>query len=150
MNDSNLSNRILWIKALWNSFFALLIGFAVYMLPGLIVGLKMGFELGPKMKNSPEVSAQISETISGMYQENILLIVGSIIVTGLVILWRSRIVSRGTGDKKLINGFLVGFFPSFIGLLYIFISGFNIISVLGIVLFIGLGLLGGILYEKST
>lgn len=150
MNDSNLSNRILWIKALWNSFLALLIGFAVYMLPGLIVSFKMGFELGPKMKNSSEVSAQISETISVMYQKNKLLIVGYIIVTGLVILWRSRIVSRGTGDKKLINGFLVGFFPSFIGLLYIFIRGFNIISVVEIVLFIGLGLLGGILHEKST
>jgi phosphoglycerol transferase MdoB-like AlkP superfamily enzyme len=150
MNDSNLSNRILWIKALWNSILALLIGFVVYMFPGLIVGFKMGFELGPKTKNNPEVSAQISKTISEMYQENILFIIGSIIITGLAILWRSRIVSRGTGDKKLINGFLVGFFPLFIGLLYIGMRGFNIIAVVGIVLFIGLGLLGSMLHEKSS
>ena len=143
MKDSNISNRILWIKALWNSFLALLIGFIVYMLPGLIVGFKMGFELSPKTKNKGEVGVQISEAVSKMYRESILLIVVAIIATGLAILWRSGIVSRGTGDKKLINGFLVSCFPSFIGLLYIFLIGFNVISILGILLFIGSGLLGG-------
>ena len=128
MKYSNISNRILWVKSLWNSFLALLIGFIVYMLPGLIVGFKMGFELGPKTKNKGE---------------SILLIVVGIIATSLAILWRSGIVSRGTGDKKLINGFLVSCFPSFIGLLYIFLIGFNVISILGILLFIGSGLLGG-------
>jgi len=150
MNDPNISNRILWIKALWNSFLALLIGFIVYMLPGLIVGFKMGFELGPKTKNKGEVGAQISEAVSKMYQESILLIVVGIIATSLAILWRSGIVSRGTGNKKLINGFLVSFFPSSIGLLYIFLISFNIISIAGIVLFIGSGLLGGTLHKNST
>ena len=148
MNESNILNRIMWMKALWNSFLALLIGFVVYMLPGLVVGFKMGIELGSKMKNNYQVGSQISETVSRMYQENIIFIVVSIIVTCLAILWRSRIVSKGTGNKKLTNGFLVSSLPSLISLLYIFIRGFNIIPVLGIVLFIGFALLGGILHEK--
>ena len=150
MNNSNVLNKILWIKALWNSFLALIIGFVFYMLPGLIVGFKMGFELGPKMKDSPELSAQISETISGMYRENIWLTIGYILVTGLLIFWRSRKVSKGTGDKKYINGLIVGFLPAFIGLLYIFMRGFSLHSVAVIVVFLGLGLLGSIVQEKST
>ena len=150
MSNTNILNRILGIKALWNSFLALLIGFVVYMLPGLIVGFKMGFELGPKTENNSEVGARISATVSKIYQENVIFIVVSIIVTGLAILWRSKIVSRGTGDKKLINGILVGLVPSLIGLLYIFMRGFNIISVAGVLIFTGSGLLGAIIHKKST
>ncbi|MEJ2196355.1 MAG: hypothetical protein P8X73_16050, partial [Ignavibacteriaceae bacterium] len=84
------------------------------------------------------------------YQENIIFIAVSIIITNLAIFWRSRIVSRGTGDKKLINGFLVGSFPSLIGLLYIFMRGFNLIAVVGILLFIGFGLLGIMSHRKTT
>ncbi len=110
----------------------------------------MGFELGPKMKDSGEVSARISEAISEMYHENIILTAGYIVLTGLLILWRSRLVSKGTGDKKLINGFLVGVIPALMGLIFIFTRGLNIISLIEIVTFIGLGLLGSTLGEKST
>jgi len=150
MSDSNILNRILWIKALWNSFLALLIGLVVYMLPGLIVGFKMGFELGSKMKKNNQIGTQISEVVSKMYQENIIFIAVSIIITNLAIFWTSRIVSRVTGDKKLINGFLVGSFPSLIGLLYIFMRGFNLIAVVGILLFIAFGLLGIMSHRKTT
>ena len=150
MKDANVSKRILWIKALWNSLLALLIGFVVYMLPGLIVGFKMGFELGLKTKDKGKVGVQISQAVSKMYQENVLLIIAAIIVTGLAIFWRSGIVNREPGDKKLINGFLVSLFPAFIGLLYIFSRGFNIISLAGIVLFIGSGLLGSRSYKNSN
>jgi hypothetical protein len=150
MNDSIILNRILWLRALWNSFLVLLIGFVIYMLPGLVVGFKMGFELASKMKNNNQVGPQISEAVSKMYQENIIFIEVSIIVTVLAIFWRSRIVSRGTGNKKLINGSLVSSFPSLIGLTYVFLRGFNIVPVLGIVLFIGFGLLGSISREKTT
>ena len=47
MNDSVTVNKILWGKALWKSTLALLISFVFYLLPGLIVGIKMGAELGP-------------------------------------------------------------------------------------------------------
>jgi hypothetical protein len=150
MSHSTFSNRILWIRALWNGFLALILGFVLYMIPGIIIGLKMGFDLGPKMKDSPEVTTQISETISKMYQENVMLMAGYIISTCLLILWRARVVTKGTGDKKLINGFLVGFIPALLGLLFIFTKGFNLISLVEIIVFIGSGLLGSTLQKKST
>ena len=153
MDKPGVLNKILWIKGLWNSFLALMIGFVLYMLPGLIIGFKMGFELGPKIKDSSEVSTQISETISKMYSENHWLTIGYILVTGLLIFWRSAKVSRGTGDKKYINGLIVGFFPVLIALLYIFMMQLNWLSLVVIIVSLGSGLLGSIIpheSEKST
>lgn len=149
MNDETAVNRILWIRALWNGFLALFLGFVLYMIPGLVLGFKMGFELGPKMKDSGEVGARISETISRMYQENIALMIGYIVITGLLILWRSRVVSRGTGDRKLINGLLVGIIPAFLSLIFVFTRGISVISVVEIAAFIGMGVLGGTLAVKT-
>jgi energy-coupling factor transporter transmembrane protein EcfT len=150
MKGSTFSNRILWMRTLWNGFLALILGIVLYMIPGIIIAFKMGFDLGPKLKNSQEVTTQISETISKMYQENAILTAGYIISTCLLILWRARVVTKGTGDKKLINGFLVGFIPALLGLLFIFTKGFNLISLVEIIVFIGSGLLGSTLQKKST
>jgi hypothetical protein len=149
VNNIAAVNRIVWIKALWNGFLALILSFVLYMIPGLILGFKMGFELGSKMKDSGEMSARISETISRMYQENIVLMVGYIVITGLLILWRARVVSRGTVDRRLINGLLVGIVPAFLSLIFVFTRGISVISVIEIAAFIGMGILGGTLAVKT-
>lgn len=141
-------NKILWIKTLSNSLFALITGFVIYMLPGLIVGFKMGSELGPKMKDSSVLSAQISKTVSLMYSENLWLTIGYILLTSLLIFWRSLKVSRGTGDKKYINGLMVGSLPVVIALLYIFMMGFNWLGVIVIIISSGSGLLGSVNSER--
>ena len=150
MNDSIILNKIFWGKALWKSFLALVLGFVFYMIPGLIAGSRMGFELGPKMKNSPELSGKISETVSVMYQENIWINIGFIVLTGLLIFWYSRKVSKGTGDKKYINGLIVGSFPTLIGLISVIMMGLNIFFIALILVSLGSGLLGSIVQGKST
>ncbi len=150
MDNSIVLNTILWGKALWKSFLALIIGFLFYMLPGLIVGFMMGIELGPKMKDSPEMSSKISETVSLMYQENIWINMGIIVLTSLLIFWYSRKVTKGTGDKKYINGLIVGSVPAFVGLMSVIMIGINIFFIAMILVSLGSGLLGSIVQEKST
>ena len=150
MNDSIILNKILWGKALWKSFLALVLGFVFYMIPGLIVGFKMGFELGPKMKNSPELSFKISKSVSLMYQENIWLNIGFIVLIGLLIFRYARKVSKGTGDKKYINGLIVGSFPTSIGLISVIMMGINIFFIALILVSLSAGLLGSIVHGKST
>jgi len=73
MNSNDDINKIQWIRALLNGILAWIIGFILYMLPGLIVAFKMGFELGPTSEDPASVSKQISQTIPGIYQDNLLL-----------------------------------------------------------------------------
>jgi len=150
MSDSIILNKILWMKALWKSFLALITGFAFYMLPGLIVGFKMGFELSPKMQDNPELSTKISEIISVMYQENVWINISFIVITSVLIFWHSRKISKGTGDKKKINGLLVGSLPALIGLVSILMIKINIFFIAMILLSLGSGLIGSVIEEKKS
>ena len=140
MSDSIILNKILWMKALWKSFLALITGFAFYMLPGLFIGFKMGSEL----------STKISEVISVMYQENVWINISFIVLTSLLIFWYSRKISKGTGDKKKINGLLVGSLPALIGLVSILMIKINIFFIAMILLSLGSGLIGSVIKEKKA
>ncbi len=60
-----LSNN--WFRSVANGFFAYSLAFFVYMVPGFIVSVKMGFTLGPQSNDPGAISAEISQTISKMY-----------------------------------------------------------------------------------
>lgn len=150
MNDSVTVNKILWGKALWKSTLALLISFVFYLLPGLIVGIKMGAELGPNSNNPAEVSATISKAVSILYQENTWINIGFIVLNGLLLFLYSKKLSKGTGDKMRINGLIVGSFPALIGLLSIIMIGSNIFFLAMIIVSLGSGLLGSVVHTKSS
>lgn len=137
--------KVLWAKALFNGVFAWVLGFILYMIPALIVALKMGFELGPKINDSAAVSQQISQTISKMYQNNLLLFIAFIIVVALLIFWRAKVVARNTGEKRKLNGALVAVFPVIINLLFNFSTGFDVTSVIALLVFVAAGYVGGLL-----
>ena len=48
VSENMNEGRILWLKSLLNSFLVWILGFIIFMVPGLIVSMKMGFELGLK------------------------------------------------------------------------------------------------------
>lgn len=85
MEKEKSPSRNAWIKSLFNGLLAYFLGFAVYMLPGFIVSIKMGFTLGPQSNDPSAVSAEISQTISGMYRESVLLSVLIIVSVSLFI-----------------------------------------------------------------
>ena len=143
MSADKKKSNILWVKALLNGILAWVLGFVIYMLPSLIVGFKMGFELGPTAEDPAAVSEQISQTIREMYQNNLLLTVGFIVVTALLIFWRAFIVARGTEGKKTANGLVVAVFPVIFTLLFIFSRGLDVSSLIELLVFIGAGYAGG-------
>lgn len=142
-------NKILWTRSILNGIVVLLAGFVLYLLPGLVLAFRMGFELGPKTKDTRETSARISSAVSQLYRDEIWLTVGFIIITGILILWRANSVAKRTGDKRLINGLIVGAVPGLIGLSFVFSAGFNLIALLEMVVFLGMGVLGGYLVKEE-
>ncbi len=147
MSSRDSVNKILWIKALLNGLLAWFIGFIFLMLPAFVVAIKMGIDLGPKSEDPASLSKQISQTISAMYQDNLLLTVGFFIVTALLIFWRARNVAKGTGKNKIMNGLIVPVFPVVFNLLFMISTGFDASSILGLIAFLGAGYAGGF-YSK--
>ncbi len=137
--------KILWAKALFNGLFAWVLGFILYMIPALVVAVKMGIELGPKSDDSAEVSQQISQAISKMYQNSILLFIAFIIVVALLIFWRATVLAKGSGEKRKLNSALVAVFPVVINLLFSFSTGFDVTSVIALLIFVAAGYVGGML-----
>ena len=112
------------------------------MLPAFVVAIKMGINLEPKSEDPASLSKQISQTISAMYQDNLLLTVGFIIVTALLIFWRAKNAAKGTGEKKIINGLFVPVFPVVINLLFMISTVFDTSSIIGLIAFFGAGYAG--------
>lgn len=141
-----MSNEtILWIKAFLNGIFVWILGFIIYMIPGLIIAFKMGFELGPKSNDPSMIGKQIGQTIHGIYQNNLWLTIGFIVVTALLIFWRAGTVAKSSRDKSTINGLLVTAFPVLLSLLFAYSTGFNLTSVIEILGFLAAGYAGGYL-----
>lgn len=138
--------KVLWIKALVNGIFVWILGFILYLIPALVVAFKMSFKLGPKSDNPAEISEQISRTIATIYQNNILLTIGFILVTALLIIWRARSVSKISDVKGLSPGLLVAVFPVIFSILFDYSTGFDISSIIEILAFIGAGYMGAHLY----
>ncbi len=136
MSAENDKQNNLWFKALLNGILAWFLGFIIYMIPAFVVAFKMGLELGPKSDDPAAVSEQISQTISGMYRNNILLTIGFIIITALFILWRAKRVAKKSVDNKSSMGLLVALIPVLFGILFIFSKGLNILSLVEVFVFL--------------
>jgi hypothetical protein len=143
MSDEN--RKFLWAKGLFNGIIAWVLGFVLYLVPAFVVAIKMGFELGPESDDPKAVSEKISQTISGMYQDNLVLTFGFIILTSLLILWRSKIVTSAALSNHIVNGLLVAVFPLLFSLVFMISTGFGFTSIIEFVLFLGAGYLGGYL-----
>ncbi len=149
MKEKKCTQSIRWGKALLNGLLVIVIAFGLFMLPGMIKAFRMGFALGPQLQDSAEVSRQISESISTMYKGNKLLITGYVVATLLLIFWRAWAVSRGTGNKSLINGILVSVFPILLSVLFM-LNGFSFQDLVEPLLFAGAGLAGGLPAKKQS
>ena len=82
-------------KVLLNGLVVGLVGFAVYMIPALVVAFGLAFEMGSQRQGSAAISATISRKIAAMYAENGWLQVGLIIIVGLLTVWRVRAAKTG-------------------------------------------------------
>ncbi len=142
--ESRRKNR-LWFKALLNGILAWIIGFILYMVPGIILAFQMGFQLGPESDDPSAVSEQISQSVSEMYQNSLWLSIGFVVVTALLILWRSMTMAKKNLDKKISSGLWIAAFPVLMGIFFIISWGFNMLSIVEILAFIAAGYGGGYL-----
>ncbi len=128
------TKKIYWFKSILNGLWAWLLGMAIYMIPALVVGFKMGFELGPQLKDNAAVSAEISQTIATMYRDSLYLhIFFFVIMLGLIV-WRSYKVVRLPQSHALLNAVIVAAVPSLITVLSS-AKHFDLFALLGVVAF---------------
>ena len=143
MADTDGASRLRWWKVLANGLLAWIIGFALYMIPSLVVAFKMGFELGPQGVDSSTISSQISQAISSMYRESLMLAIGYTLVVAVLVFWRARVVAKGTGTFGGAHGLLVGAIPALLSLLLLVVSQMDLSTALDVVVFLAAGYIGG-------
>jgi hypothetical protein len=143
MAGTDGASRLRWWKALANGLLAWVIGFALYMIPSLVVAFKMGFELGPQGVDSSTISSQISQAISSMYRESLWLTIGYTVVVALLVFWRARVVAKGTGTSGGAHGLLVGAIPALLSLLSLVMGRMDLSTLVDVVVFLAAGYIGG-------
>ena len=133
----------LWGRAILNGLMAWAIGFVLYLIPGLVVGFRMGFDLGPKLQDSSAVSQQIGQTVSAMYRENVYLMAAYMVVMAVLVFWRARAISRKSPGRGVINGAIVGAVPAVIAIVSLAAGKGNYLSVIEAVVYLLVGALSG-------
>ncbi len=132
-------------KALRNGLLAWFIGFALYMLPAFIVAFRLAFEMGPQKQGAAAISAQISQTIAILYAGSWFLPVGLIVMVGLLVVWRAWTVAKGSEQRQLMNGLMVGAAPALLTPVLLMWGGFGWVDIAAMLVCLVAGVTGGYL-----
>lgn len=130
-------------KALLNGLLAWSIGFALYMLPAFVVAFRLAFEMGPRKLSAAAISAQISRTIAALYAGSWFLHVGLIVIVGLLVVWRAWAVARGSEQRQLVNGLIVGAVPAVLTPALLLWGGFRWVDMAAMLVCLVAGVTGG-------
>ena len=136
-------------KALLNGLLAWFIGFALYMLPAFVVAFRLAFEMGPQKQGSAAISEQISQKIATMYAGSWLLQVGLIVVVGLLVVWRAWAVAKGSEQRQLVSGLIVGAVPAVLTLVLLVCGGFGWVDIVAMLGYLVAGVTGGYLAQAQ-
>jgi len=132
-------------KALLNGLLAWFIGFALYMLPAFVVAFRLAFEMGPQKQGSAAISQQISQKIATMYAGSWLLQVGLIVIVGLLVVWRAWAVVKGSEQRQLVSGLIVGAVPALLTPVLLVWGGFGWVDIVAMLVCLVAGVTGGYL-----
>jgi hypothetical protein len=119
-------DRVHGLKSLLNGLVAWCLGFAAYMVPAFIIAFGMTFDLGRRGQAAAEISTQIARRIPMVYAGNRLLTVGLIVMTAIMVLWRTLRLAGDTRSAAALNGLIVG----------------SVAAVLTVLMFLGFGSFG--------
>jgi hypothetical protein len=142
-SDSDSTPKPSWSKDILNGFLAWLFAFLAYILPSLVLGISMGFDLGPKLKDNAEVGRRITQAISEMYQSGWYLHVGFILVLAILVYWRASAKTRNITEKSILHGAAIGTTAAVLVILQMMSRGVGIYAVMAAGLCIVAGLIGG-------
>jgi hypothetical protein len=131
-----------WVRDLLTGLYAWLLGFILYVIPGIVVAISMGLDLGPKLRNSAEVGRLISKAISEMYQSSLYLHYAYVLVLAGLVLWRSRATSETSILKSTLHGALVSTFPVILIAIPFATGGHFLVCVTASLLVLSAGIIG--------
>ncbi len=132
-----------WVKALLNGVVATVIGFVLYIIPGLVVGIQMGIDLGPQLQDNAEVSRQINEAVTGMYRSSVILWIAYAVIVAALVFWRAKVVAKKAGGNGVLSGVLVGVVPAVVTVLFALLGSWGIRSFFEAAAFLVVGGLAG-------
>jgi hypothetical protein len=132
-----------WWKDILNGFIAWIIAFVTYMIPAFVVAIYMGFDLGPKLNDNAEVSRRISQAISEMYGSNLYIRIGYIVVLGILVFWRSWVITRHFTERSILHGAIIGSVAAILVAVQMTRSGAGVHMVIPVMVSIVAGLIGG-------
>jgi hypothetical protein len=139
-----------WPKDLLNGFLVWLVAFILYLIPGFVVAIPMGFNLGPKLKDNAEVGRLIGQAVSDMYQSSPYLHYGYLLVLALLVLWRSRVISKRSSTKSISHGVLVATIPLILTAVPFALGGHILICAIAVVVLLSAGVIGAIRKTPHT
>ena len=131
-----------WVRDLFTGLYAWLIGFILYLIPAFVVAIPMGFDLGPKIRDSVEVGRLISKAVSELYQSSLYLHYAYIIVSAGLVFWRSHATSDRSALKSTAHGVVVSTFPVILIAIPFATGGHFLACVIAIVLLLSAGIIG--------
>jgi hypothetical protein len=144
MNSGNARElKVPWSRGILNGFIALILGIALYIIPALVVAIRMALDLGPKLKDTAAVSSQISLRIAEIYSSNLYLAEAFVVVLAALVFWRSRVISRIPANRSIIVGTIVGAIPAFVVILPLLLGKGGLNSIVAAFVFLGAGIAGG-------
>jgi hypothetical protein len=132
-----------WWKDILNGFIAWIIAFVIYVIPAFAVGIYLGFDLGPKLHDNAEVSRRISQAISEMYGSNLYVRIGYTVVLGILVFWRSSVITRHFTERSILHGAIIGSAAAILVVVQMIPSGAGTHMVIPVVVSIAAGLIGG-------
>lgn len=141
--DTIPSPRPSWLKDIWIGFLSWLLAFLLYMLPSLVVGISMGFDLGPKLNDNAEVSRRINQSISEMYHSGWYLHLGFIIVLGCIVFWRASVRTTQLAEKSILHGVTIGATAAALVIIQMIPYGAGMYMVIGAIVCLVAGVAGG-------
>lgn len=113
------------------------------MIPAFVVAIPMGFDLGPKLHDNAEVSRRISRAISEMYGSNLYIHIGYIVVLGILVFWRSRVITRYFTERSILHGAIIGSAAAILVVVQMTPTGAGIHMAIPVVVSIAAGVIGG-------
>jgi hypothetical protein len=138
-------DRVHGLKSLLNGLVAWGLGFAVYMVPAFVIAFGMTFDLGRQGQAPAEISAQIGRRIPMVYAGNRLLTVGLIVMTAIMVLWRTLTLGGHTRSAAAVNGLIVGSAAAALTvLMFLGFGSFGWPSALASVAYVSVGVAAGV------
>ena len=135
---------IRWDRALLNGLFVWLLSVIIWAVPAVLFAYSLSVSGGPGAPDSATLLSQFSGEIGRLYGQNVLLIVGLIVITAVLVFWRARVVARGTWNLRWVNGLIVGAVPAVLSLSFVLCSGWSWLTAAAAAAHLIAGLLGGL------